>query len=100
MTTAKQNRNSNYNAIKPELGWRQHQVHELLKSHPNGLTRQEIATHLNLPINSITGRVKELEAMHLIENSGETRLSSYGKSGVVVRVKQQPVAKAEQRYLW
>jgi len=48
-----------YKEIKPELGARQRQVFEVILTHP-GLCNREIAQILNLPINCVTGRCKEL----------------------------------------
>ena len=70
--------------LKPEIGRRQQQVLDLLDKHPQGLALFEIAQLLNLPINSVSGRVTELCARKLLIDSGRTRWNEYTRRNVTV----------------
>ena len=54
-----------YRELKNSLGARQHQVLRVLIK--KDCTNRELCKELDLPINSITGRVSELERKGLIE---------------------------------
>lgn len=51
-------------------------------------TMHEVAERLGIPLQSVCGRCSELRDEGLIEDSGETRLTQYGKPAVVWRVKR------------
>ena len=53
-----------YRLIQPELSFRQRQVYDALSRMP--CTNRELTNRLGLPINSITGRVKELRDKGLV----------------------------------
>lgn len=63
LTLPLQNRNASYHAL--ELGHRQEQVLNVIKAHC-GISNRQIAELLHLPINSVTGRVKELRERGLV----------------------------------
>ena len=70
-----------------ELGFRQRQVYDILCRYINGLTRKEIAEKLNLPINSITGRVKELLNNDRIVEDGCRPNPNTFKTAMVLKIK-------------
>ena len=43
----------------------------------------EISDELDMPLSSVCGRVHELQELNLIENSGMTRKTKYGKQAIV-----------------
>ena len=55
------------------------------------ITRDEIATLLNLPINRITGRVCELRDAGLVVECGTTRTSSDRPRALLRAVRPEPV---------
>jgi len=57
-------RNAAYRMIKPELPEKRQRVYEIILSHPDGVTRKQIARELGWPINCVTGRVTELRDVH------------------------------------
>jgi predicted transcriptional regulator len=54
-----------------------------------GATRHELAQMLNRPISSMCGRIHELEEAGLVVESGETRITQYGKEATVVRLSER-----------
>ena len=58
-----QTRLESYRKIIPELGERQKQVYETLQT---PMSNRELSKNLRLPVNSITGRVKELREYGLV----------------------------------
>lgn len=74
MTTVATSREA-YDAIQPKLGKRQTEVYEALKVLGRA-SREGIADHLGWPINKLTGRVKELKELEMIETSGVTLTKS------------------------
>lgn len=75
------NRNNSYHSLT-DLPKRQKQVYEaiLLHSYPNGVTNRFLSRYLNLPINSITGRVKELRQKGLVEECGDIYDNTTGRT--------------------
>ena len=67
--------------IKPKIKTKRQQVYELLKLKP--LNNCEISRELEIPLSSVCGRVHELQELNLIENSGMTRKTKYGKQAIV-----------------
>ena len=58
-----------YRLIQPELSFRQRQVYDALSRMP--CTNRELTNRLGLPINSITGRVKELRDKGMVRLNGK-----------------------------
>ncbi len=54
---------------------------ELLKTQP--FTNYEISDELEMPLSSCCGRIRELQILNLVENSGLTRKTKYGKQAIV-----------------
>jgi len=73
---------SAYETIKPELGDRQSTVYAYILEHP-GLLANEIAQGLNLPINCVTGRIRELANMNLICSVGIRASKITGFNGLM-----------------
>ena len=67
--------------IKPKIKTKRQQVHKLIKLKP--LNNCEISRELEIPLSSVCGRVHELQELNLIENSGMTRKTKYGKQAIV-----------------
>jgi DNA-binding transcriptional regulator GbsR (MarR family) len=53
----------------------------LLKVNP--LTNYEIADELEMPLSSVCGRIRELQILNLVEDSGLRRETKYGKQAIV-----------------
>lgn len=66
---AVQNRNESYAAIMPDIGRRQAQVLAVIGSH-YAISNAGISEELNLGINQVTPRVKELRELGLVEAAG------------------------------
>ncbi len=60
-------------------------VLNLLKS--QSYTNYEIADELEMPLSSVTARCRELQLLHLVEDSGKRRNTPYGKTAIVWRAK-------------
>jgi len=67
--------------IKPKIKTKREQVYDLIKL--NALTNYEISDELDMPLSSVCGRVHELQELNLVENSGKTRETKYGKQAIV-----------------
>lgn len=72
-------------AIAPKAATLRDQVLAALKEH--ALTADECATYLRRSILSVRPRLSELEALHLIEDTGRRRMNISGKSAIVWRAK-------------
>jgi predicted transcriptional regulator len=73
-----------WKAIQPKIGKRQKEIYALIKASISGMTLFEIQRRLNLPINSISGRVSELKTMGLIAESSLVRINpTSGRSATV-----------------
>ena len=72
-------------SVKPKIKTKREQVYDLLKVNP--LTNYEIADELEIPLSSVCGRVRELQILNLVEDSGLRRETKYGKQAIVWRVK-------------
>ena len=55
-----------YDMIVSELGTRQQQVYNIIEQHSN-VSNLDISRILNIPINSVTPRVKELRDMGFVK---------------------------------
>ena len=67
--------------IKPKIKTKREQVYDLIKL--NALTNYEISDELDMPLSSCCARVRELQILNLVENSGKTRETKYGKQAIV-----------------
>jgi DNA-binding transcriptional regulator GbsR (MarR family) len=50
-------------------------------------TNYEISDELEMPLSSVCGRIRELQILNLVEDSGTRRKTPYGKTAIVWRVK-------------
>ena len=83
------NRNKNYHESKPKHGGQAAAVLKYLQKLPGvGATREAIADGLGMKLSSVCGRVCELLAEGLIEETDERRETNSRRSATVVRVKQ------------
>ena len=71
--------------IKPKIKTKREQVFDLIKL--KALTNYEISDELDMPLSSVCGRVHELQELNLVENSGMTRKTKYGKQAIVWKSK-------------
>lgn len=62
-------REAYFTDVKPKLGQKQQRVLDALKRAKRPVCNQEIAEHLNQPINTITPRVNELVEKGLAEEA-------------------------------
>ena len=72
--------------IKPKIKTKREQVYYLIKL--NALTNYEISDELDIPLSSVTARCRELQVLNLVENSGKTRKTKYGKQAIVWQKKK------------
>ena len=77
---------SAYNKQKPKLKTKREKVLEFLKSQSS--TNYEIADELEMPLSSVCARVRELQLLELIEDSGHRRETPYGKTAIVWQTKK------------
>jgi hypothetical protein len=71
--------------IKPKIKTKREQVYDLIKL--NALTNYQISDELEMPLSSVCGRIRELQILNLVEDSGLRRETKYGKQAIVWRVK-------------
>ena len=76
---------SAYNKQKPKLKTKREQVYDLIKL--NALTNYEISDELDIPLSSCCARVRELQILNLVEDSGLRRETKYGKQAIVWKCK-------------
>ena len=67
--------------IKPKIKTKREQVYDLIKLNP--LTNYEIADELEMPLSSVCARVRELQILNLVIDSGLKRKTKYGKDAIV-----------------
>ena len=67
--------------IKPKIKTKREQVYDLIKL--NALTNYEISDELDMPLSSVTARCRELQVLNLVEDSGRTKETKYGKQAIV-----------------
>lgn len=67
--------------IKPKIKTKREMVYDLVKLKAS--TNYEISDELEMPLSSVCGRVHELQELNLVENSGITRKTKYGKQAIV-----------------
>ena len=68
--TSIQNRNDSYWKIQDRIGLKQRKVLRVIQNSLRPITAQGIAEKLDFPINQVTGRIKELKDLFLIEIAG------------------------------
>jgi predicted Rossmann fold nucleotide-binding protein DprA/Smf involved in DNA uptake len=73
-------------SIKPKIKTKREQVYDLLKVNP--LTNYEIADELEMPLSSVCARVRELQVLNLVIDSGLKRKTKYGKDAIVWKLKK------------
>ena len=78
---------SAYNKQKPKLKTKREKVLEFVKSQSS--TNYQIADELEMPLSSVCARVRELQLLELIEDSGHRRETPYGKTAIVWQKKDQ-----------
>ena len=71
--------------IKPKIKTKRELVFELLKT--QSFTNYQISDELGMPLSSVCGRVRELQILNLIEDSGTRRDTPFGKTAIVWRIK-------------
>ena len=67
--------------IKPKIKTKREEVYEFIKFQAS--TNYEISDELDMPLSSVCGRVRELQVLNLVEDSGERRKTKYGKQAIV-----------------
>tara|TARA_R110001606_G_scaffold33554_1_gene100001 strand:+ start:200 stop:496 length:297 start_codon:yes stop_codon:yes gene_type:complete len=67
--------------IKPKIKTKREMVYDLIKL--NALTNYEISDELDMPLSSVCGRVRELQVLDLVIDSGLRRKTKYGKQAIV-----------------
>ena len=70
-----------FEAVKPKLKTRREQVYEFIKSRP--ATNYEISEELGYPLSSICARVRELQILGLVTDSGKRKTTPFGKTAIV-----------------
>jgi len=63
------------------------QVYDLLLDNP--LANHEIADIMNMPLSSVTARIRELQIDGKVEDSGKRTKSKYGKDCVIWKIINQ-----------
>lgn len=71
--------------IKPKIKTKREQVYEFIKSKSS--TNYEIADELEMPLSSVCARVRELQILKLVIDSGLKRETKYGKQAIVWKIK-------------
>ena len=67
--------------IKPKIKTKREEVYEFIKFQSS--TNYEISDELEIPLSSVCARVRELQVLNLVENSGRTKETKYGKQAIV-----------------
>ena len=67
--------------IKPKIKTKREMVYNFVKLKAS--TNYEISDELEIPLSSCCGRIRELQILNLVENSGLTRKTKYGKQAIV-----------------
>ena len=65
----------------PKLKTRRQVVHEFIKAQPS--SNDQIAEELELVLSSVCARVRELQELKLIRDSGRRVTTKYGRSAIV-----------------
>lgn len=72
--------------IKPKIKTKRQQVYEFLKLKSS--TNYEISEELDMLLSSVCGRVRELQILNLIEDSGLRKETPHGKTAIIWRKKE------------
>ena len=67
--------------IKPKIKTKREQVYDFVKLQSS--TNYEISDELEMPLSSVCGRIRELQILNLVEDSGLRRETKYGKQAIV-----------------
>ena len=73
-------------SVKPKIKTKREKVYDLIKLNP--LTNYEIADELEMPLSSVCARVRELQVLNLVIDSGLKRKTKYGKDAIVWQLKK------------
>jgi DNA-binding transcriptional regulator GbsR (MarR family) len=68
-------------SVKPKIKTKREQVYDLIKL--KSLTNYQIADELEMPLSSVCARVRELQILNLVIDSGLKRKTKYGKDAIV-----------------
>ena len=71
--------------IKPKIKTKREMVYDLVKLKAS--TNYEISDELDMPLSSVCGRIRELQILNLVEDSGLRRETKYGKQAIVWKSK-------------
>ena len=71
--------------IKPKIKTKREQVYQFVKLKAS--TNYEISDELEMPLSSCCGRIRELQILNLVEDSGTRRKTPYGKTAIVWKLK-------------
>ncbi len=76
-----------YNSIISDgtVQTQQKQIISLLRMYPDGFTRQELRSYLNMNINAVTGRVKELLEKEVLVEDGKKVNPNTLKKNLIVK---------------
>ena len=76
-----------YNSIISDgtVQTQQKQIISLLRMYPDGFTRQELKDYLNMNINAVTGRVKELLEKDVLAEDGKKINPNTLKKNLIVK---------------
>lgn len=75
---------ASWDRIQTSLTDRQAEVFQIIHGSPEGATLREIADKLELEMNQVSGRVRELQQLSLVRDSGRGRLNP--RSGIEITV--------------
>jgi len=71
--------------IKPKIKTKREMVYDFVKLKAS--TNYEISDELDMPLSSVCGRIRELQILNLVEDSGLRRETKYGKQAIVWKSK-------------
>ena len=67
--------------IKPKIKTKREQVYNFIKTQPS--FNEQIAYELGMVLSSVCARVRELQVLNLIEDSGKRVTTQYGRKAIV-----------------
>ena len=73
--------------LQPKIKTKREQVYDFVKLQPS--TNYEISDELEMPLSSCCGRIRELQILNLVEDSGLRRKTKYGKQAIVWQIKRK-----------
>ena len=71
--------------IKPKIKTKREMIYDFVKLKAS--TNYEISDELEMPLSSCCGRIRELQILNLVEDSGTRRKTPYGKTAIVWKLK-------------